>query len=269
MMQQPWPAAAALRAAVHAQAAGTGGWTIAAVVVAGLAAAVVAWQAWETHRTTSLAQEALRASHSLAIDSARSRLDQNAPRVEVYVEEVSAVLGNTPGSRQGRAARWTLPDDGAQLLRVQAEVVVANPMQDRTVHLKVHGLHGAAMRTDNEILLDRPEKLSYFLAAELTLSQWAENWEAHQTGKPLPHVAEGRVISRDDRDEGVVDTWRLHLAAWPIEPAEGSGRTWQMTGRTADRDWFQMDFRPLRERKYWISQRNGIEMPDPVYHPPR
>jgi hypothetical protein len=42
-----------------------------------------------------------------------------------------------------------------------------------------------------------------------------------------------------------------------------------MTGETADRDWFQMDFRPLRERKYWISQRNGIEMPDPVYHPPR
>ncbi len=90
-----------------------------------------------------------------------------------------------------------------------------------------------------------------------------------EAGKPLPHVAEGRVISRDDRDEGVVDTWRLHLAAWPIEPAEESGRTWQMTGRTADRDWFQMDFRPLRERKYWISQRDGIELPEPVYHPPR
>jgi hypothetical protein len=268
-MQQPWPPAVALRAAGHAQASGTGAWTIAAVVVAGLAAAIVAWQSWETHRATSLAQRALRASHSLAIDSARSRLDQNAPRVEVYVEGVSAVPGNAPGSRLGRGARWTLPEDGAQLLRVQAEVVVANHMQDRTIDLEVHGLHDAAMHADGEVLLDRPEKLSYFLTTELTLSQWAKNWEAHHDGKPLPHVAEGRVISRDDRDEGVVDTWRLHLAAWPIEPADESGLTWQMTGETADRDWFQMDFRPLRERKYWISQRNGIEMPDPVYHRPR
>ena len=258
-----------MRAAGHTQGGGTGGWTIAAVVVAGLAAAIVAWQAWETHRTTSLAQQALRASHSLAIDSARSRLDQNAPRVDVYVEGVSAAPANTPGSRGGQGGRWALPQDDAQLLRVQAEVVVTNSMQDRTIHLEVQGLHGATPHADREVLLDRPEKLSYFLAAELALSQWAENWEARQTGKPLPHVAEGRVISRDDRDEGVVDTWRLHLAAWPIEPAEGSGGTWQMTGRTADRDWFQMDFRPLRERKYWISQRDGIEMPDPVYHPPR
>jgi hypothetical protein len=77
------------------------------------------------------------------------------------------------------------------------------------------------------------------------------------------------VIARDDRDEGVEDTWRLHLAAWPIQPAEGSvDGTWEMTGAVAGHDWFEIAFRPLRERRYWISQRDGIPMPAPPYQRP-
>jgi hypothetical protein len=63
-------------------------WTMAAVLAAVVGSAIVAWQAWETHRTTSLSQKALDASAALAIDSARSRLDQDAPRIDVYVEGV-------------------------------------------------------------------------------------------------------------------------------------------------------------------------------------
>lgn len=261
----------ALRTAHHTQAGSTAAWTIAAVVVAGLGSAFVAWQAWETHRTTSLNQRTLEASHSLAIDSARSRLDQNAPRIDVYVEQVSllpAESGTTLGSRGGSGVRWTLPQDADRLLRLQARVKVVNLMSDRTIHLKVRGMQDHAMRADTEVLLVPAADLVYYLTATFTMSQWAENWESHQAGKSPANVAEGCVISGDDRDEGVVDTWPLRLAAWPIQPAEDSGSTWQLTGGMADDDWFQIAIRPLRERSYWISQRNNIPMPEPSYYRP-
>ncbi len=108
MMKQPgegtrWLAlpGEALRAAHHAQSgSSTQVWTIAAVVVAIVGSAIVAWQALETHRTTTLSQRTLEASNALAIDSARSRLDQDAPRIDVYVEQVSVLLW-TPRTRDG------------------------------------------------------------------------------------------------------------------------------------------------------------------------
>ncbi len=277
----PWLHGDALRAAHHAQPGSTSLWTIVAVVVAVAGSAFVAWQAWETHRTTSLSQRTLEASHSLAIDSARSRLDQDAPRIDVYVEQVAVLPadpGNTPGPQSGVGlvsvglvsvgARWNLPQDAARLLRVQARVRVVNLMNDRTIHLKVKGLQDPAMRADTEVLLVPAAKLFYFLTATFTLTQWVANWESHQAGEPPPNIAEGCVISGDDRDEGVVDTWPLRLAAWPIQPAEDSDSTWQLTGRIAGDDWFQIAIRPLRERSYWISQRNNVPMPEPSYYRP-
>src|SRR5437660_562828 len=109
MMNQPgegmrWARLAgdALHAARHASGGSTQVWTIAAVVAAIVGSAIVAWQALETHRTTNLSQRTLEISNALAIDSARSRLDQGAPRIEVYVEQVSflpADSGDLPGAR--------------------------------------------------------------------------------------------------------------------------------------------------------------------------
>jgi hypothetical protein len=267
-----WLHGDALPAAHHAQPGSTSLWTIAAVVVAVAGSAFVAWQAWETHRTTSLGQRTLEASHSLAIDSARSRLDQHAPRIDVYVEQVAVLPadpGNTPGAGViAVGARWNLPQDAARLLRVQARVRVVNLMNDRTIHLKVKGLQDPAMRADTEVLLVPAAKLFYFLTATFTLTQWVANWESHQAGEPPPNIGEGSVISGDDRDEGVVDTWPLRLAAWPIHPAEDSDSTWQLTGGIAGDDWFQIAIRPLRERSYWISQRNNVPMPEPSYYRP-
>jgi hypothetical protein len=246
-------------------------WTFVTVVVAVLGTIVVAWQAYETHRTTTLSHRTLEASHSLAIDSARSRLDQDAPRIDVYVEQVSVMSGDsgeTAGPRLGADAEWRLPAGAGLLLRVQARVRAVNLMDHRTIHLKVSGMHDPAVRADTEVLLIPSAKLLYFLTATFTLGQWAENWEAHQAGKPLPHTAEGRVIAGDDRDEGVVDTWPLRLAAWPIEPAGDEAGTWELTGGGAGDDWFRIAIRPLRERSYWISQRRNIPMPEPSYDRP-
>jgi len=239
-------------------------------VIAGLGTIVVAWQAFETHRTTTLSHRTLESSYSLAIDSARSRLDQDAPRIDVYVEQVS-VLPGEPGETP--AARWRLPADAGRLLRVQAQVRVVNLMPDRTIHLKVSGLHDPAERADTEVLLVPSASLAYFLTATFTVSQWAENWAAGEAaGAALPHTAGGRVIAGDDRDEGVVDTWPLHLAARPIRPAgdggdggdDGPAGTWELTGE----DWVRIEIRPLRERSYWISQHRKIPMPEPSYDKP-
>ena len=101
------------------------------------------------------------------------------------------------------------------------------------------------------------------------LDQWAENWQSHHDGSPPPNVAEGCVIAMDDRDEGVVDTWPLRLAAWPIQPAGDSDGDWKLAAGIAGNDWFDIAIRPLRERSYWISQRNSIPMPEPTYYTPR
>ena len=265
-MRWAWLAGDALHAARHASAGSAQVWTVAAVVVAIVGSAIVAWQALETHRTTTLSQRTLEVSNALAIDAARSRLDQDAPRIDVYVEQV-AFLPADPGDMPG--ARWKLPADAARMLRVQAQVRVVNLMNDRTIHLKVKGLQDAHMRPDVEVLLVPAAKLSYYLTATFTLSQWAENWESHQAGTVLPNVVGGSVIAGDDRDEGVVDTWPLHLAAWPIQPAEDSDGSWQQAAGMAGNDWFQIAIRPLRERSYWISQRRNISMPEPSHYQPR
>jgi hypothetical protein len=244
-------------------------WTILAVAAALVGSGIVAWQALETHRTTTLSQRTLELSNSLAIDNARSRLDQDAPRIEVYVEQVSVLpvdSANTPGPKAESGARWHLPADAERQLRVQAQVRVVNLMNNRTIHLKVKGLQDAAMRPDTEVLLVPAAKLAYFLTATFTLSQWAENWQARQAENSPPNVVEGSVIAGDDRDEGVVDTWPLHLAAWPVQPGEGTDGTWQLTAGMASSEWFQIDIRPLRERSYWISQRRGIALPEPSHY---
>ena len=248
-----------------------------AFVIAVLGTIVVAWQAYETHRTTTLSQRTLESNHSLAIDSARARLDQDAPRIDVYVEQVSvhpgaglpgAGLPGEPG--ESPAAGWSLPADAGRLLSVQAQVRVVNLMPHRTIHLKVSGLHDPAKRADTEVLLVPSASLAYYLTATFTLAQWAENWAAQHAGTALPHTAGGRVVACDDRDEGVVDTWPLHLAARPIRPAgdgDQSG-TWELTSGQAGEDWFRIAIRPLRERSYWISQSRNVPMPEPSYDKP-
>jgi hypothetical protein len=259
----PWLHEYALSAAGHAPPARSSNvWTIAAVVVAAVGSAIVAWQALETHRTTSLSQKALDASAALAIDSARSRLDQGAPRIDVYVEGVSILTAgpqNMVGAQIEPGARWDLGQDSARSLQVQARVRVKNLMSDRTTHLKVTGLHDPDMHADTEVLLLPTTERFYFLTAKFTLGQWAENWASHQAGMPAPHVVNGCVISGDDRDEGVVDRWPLCLAAWPIQPTGDSDGAWRLT---EGKDWSDIAMRPLRERSYWISQRRGVPLPD-------
>ena len=69
-MRLAWLADGALHAARHASAGSSQVWTVAAVVVAIVGSAIVAWQAVETHRTTTLGQRSLEVSNSLAIDAA-------------------------------------------------------------------------------------------------------------------------------------------------------------------------------------------------------
>lgn len=261
-----------LLAAAHADPAGISRWTIAAVVVAALGSAFVAWQAWETHRVTTLSARALRTSYALAIDGARSRLDQNAPRIDVYVAGISVHAADSadgPGAEIGSGTQWEMPADAARLLRVQALVNIVNLMADRTVHLRIDGLRDPAMAPKTELLLAPADRLSYLLTATSTVSEWISGWAARHGEPAQPCVAEGSVTCADDGDEGVIDTWPLRLSAWPIQPVPGADNSWQLAAAAADGNWFQIDMRPLRKRTYWISQRDQIAMPEPFYDPPR
>jgi hypothetical protein len=65
-----------------------------------------------------------------------------------------------------------------------------------------------------------------FLQADFTAKELAENYEAHEQGRPLPHRAAGTVSVRDDRDNGTTDTWDLTLTGCPIQPHPTRGSVW-------------------------------------------
>src|SRR5579859_2321380 len=107
-----------------------GWWTIAAVIVAAAAAVFVAWQAFESHRATLVGLKAVAASQAMAVNSARAYLDQDAPRLEVYLFAqwpplLSSGVGRVP-TRVPIATQWRFPDDAAELLTLRASVRIVN-----------------------------------------------------------------------------------------------------------------------------------------------
>jgi len=79
----------------------------------------------------------------------------------------------------------------------------------------------------------------------------------------------GLPVALTIRNDLSISNWPLHLAAWPIQSAEGSDGSRQRAAWMAGNDWFQIAIRPLRERSYWISQRRNIPMPEPLHYQPK
>jgi hypothetical protein len=241
---------------------GTSGWTIAAVIVAALAAVVVAWQAYEAHRATALSQDALRSSQAVAVDGARARIDAGAADVEVYVKAVRLVLPLDETER-----RWSLPADGDEVIFTQADVEVINHSAQRRAHFKASGdlIDQATRNLGNlgtEGYLPPGKTMHFRMDSRLTVQELVGNGDAHRASKPFPREAAASVTCRDDRDMGVVDTWQLRFATWldrdPERPDYGRAQHGN-----------KIEKRPLRERAYWISQLRQIPLPEPDYQPAR
>jgi hypothetical protein len=260
----------------------TDGWTqtaaiatAASAVATAASAAFIAWQAAETRRATRTAQGSLLAAQATALDAARARLDNQAPRVELNVE-MYRWPPYTPSESGGKpqpwpaGTTWHLPRDGRQRLLVSVLVNIANH-SDRHVHLAFGGdLHHSneQLATEDNLIFAETKNFPLLLQSALTIAEWAQNAEAVGKGEEPPHIVRGTVTARDDRDQGVTDIWDLSVTACPIEPDPNLQGVWRVSQTLEGRPTsVKFDMHPSYRRTYWLSRGGAVALPDPLYAP--
>lgn len=249
-------------------------WAALSAIATAAAFFVVAWQSILTRHALKVARDAL-------LDGARARLDDQAPAVAVRLEE--PVWPLLAWSQQGMPVNpwpnghsWHFPRNTWERTVLQAVVVVEN-LSDRRLQVSFDG--DLVVEEDNRPrparqLLVEPRRgdtggeVRVYLQNNFTAEELAENWSASEAGEPLPHRVTGIVTVHDDRDNGVTDTWQLELTGCPLQPDPERGSVWQfvpysMTEGPGVRS-LQYELQPPRQRTYWVSRKQGQELPRPL-----
>lgn len=243
--------------------------TAASAVTTALAFGAVVWQSRLTSR-------ALRVSQTVALDTARSRLDAGAPQVAVRLEEpvwppLAQSQFGMPLNPWPPGHSWHFPQAQDNRIVLQAEVVIENH-SGWPVQAQFEGDLVVSSGDDRRILpaptpvlvpgrdaSGAPGTLRVFLQKSFSIQELSENHDAHEDDRPLPHTVTGTVTIHDDRDNGIVDTWNLLLTGHPVEPDPNRGSVWvvvpdHIDGRSGRRS-LTYDLLPPRERTYWVSRR--------------
>ncbi|MET9471835.1 hypothetical protein [Streptomyces sp. NPDC002922] len=102
-----------------------------------------------------------------------------------------------------------------------------------------------------------------------TAKEFSESYEARGQGLPLPHRAAGSITVRDDRDNGVVDSWTVSLTGCPLQPHESRGSVWvqvphHITEGAGLRS-LEYELLPTRRRAYWVSRQDQVQLPNPAF----
>ncbi|BBJ41243.1 hypothetical protein AB0L49_31475 [Streptomyces antimycoticus] len=241
--------------------------TVASAAAAAVATGLVAWQA-------RLARRANASAHAVVIDSAKARLDAEAPDLDVRaLAPAWPPLSDAQDSASlpTRDTVWSFPGDERKTLVCTLAVELTN-RGTRDVEVTIHGdvrpvneLADPAWqpgRPIEDFLMPGREPYRFHLQGTLTLRQWADNQDAQGQGRPLPHRIAGAVIATDRRDEGITDRWELVMTGCPIERVPGAADQWRLTTDSAVPQWKILTVEPVaRERTYWISRRRGLEYP--------
>jgi len=259
-----------------------------AIVAAVATALIVAWQSLETARAASAAEEglrgaadSLRVSQALAIEAERARLDTEAPRLIVRINEPEwpprvgrQHLGSEPAQLpQGEIFR--LPKDGARRVTMRADGFIRHE-GGTTVRVSLHGMRvydKAAMQGPaweprwtepgyHELDIPPDGVEQYRFEDERPASEWIANTEATERGEAAPAAAVGVIEANDGKDNGIIDTWEVELAGCPFDPISGEQGGWRlhrdlMTGRGP-----MMAQVRSRVRSYWRSKQRQQKLPE-------
>ncbi|MER7196703.1 hypothetical protein CG723_41030 [Streptomyces sp. CB01635] len=245
-------------------------WTATSAIATTAALWVIAWQAILTRRGVDI-------QSAVALDSARARLDSQAPDVVVQLEDPSwpplawSHMG-LPVNPWPNGQIWYFPEKEHERIVLQTEVIVRHFYSGRLEVTFAGDLvddHDGRARRAQPVLLAGDGEHSVLLHKDFTIKQLSENYHAQQEGRCLPHRVQGTVTVHDGRDNGVTDTWSLDLTGCPIQPHESRDGAWvvvpdHLTDGTGLRSLVYIR-RPARRRTYWISRQDGLELPAPRY----
>lgn len=255
--------------------------TAVAALISLAALLAVAWQSFLTRSGVDVSQAVL-----LAGD--RGRLDDRAPEVSVRLEEPAWPLlawshVGMPCNPWPNGHEWHFPERENERTVFQAAVVLEN-LSNRAVEPRFQGDFAVAaednrvLRAPSPVIVPARDAagaagaVRVFLQADFTAKELSENYEAREQGQPLPYRAAGTISVRDDRDNGTTDTWDLSLTGCPIQPHPSRGSVWMtvpfhITDGSGLRS-LEYDLLPPRSRTYWITRRDGIELPAPTFTRP-
>ncbi|WP_330467611.1 hypothetical protein OG547_21155 [Streptomyces longwoodensis] len=259
-------------------------WTALSALATTAAFVVVAWQSVLTRSAVVTAQKALAtaeraliASEAVALDAARSRLDERAPEVSVRMHDVpwppyAWTPSGMPVNPWPNGYEWYFPAKENERIVLQAGITVQNHGRSHLTldfegDLFFEADHRPRAATSNVLFPE--QSISLFLQKDFTIRELSENYAAHQAGRPLPYRVAGAISARDDRDNGVTDTWDVELTGCPVKPVEGRDATWVVVGSSLPDDSgsnsLEYVLQPPRKRTYWISRQRGQQLPEPTF----
>ena len=264
-----------------------------AATAACVAAALVAWQSWETRKSAKASREAAKAAaagletanHALDIarreeghsrvlvsEAQRARIDAALPAISVLPQRkifwpppLSMNPYSEPWLRGSPDAAFTLPADARVALGVRGRIAIHNGSQ-KIVQLMIDYIPvmGGARVLDEVITIEPGETVSKdFLAWT-----WIDQWVAGGTEGP---VFEGQlpfIHYSDQLDSGGSIGWEFAVSHAPIyESNEAEPGRFRLVDvePSAGRSQPAPPVLTVRRenRSYWLSRKNGIELPAP------
>ncbi|MFD5065398.1 hypothetical protein [Streptomyces sp. NPDC058394] len=246
-------------------------WAALSAIATSAALWVIAWQAILTRKSVQI-------QAAVALDSARARLDSQAPDVVVQLEDPTwpplawSHMG-LPVNPWPHGHIWHFPEREHERIVLQTEVVVRH---FHSGHLEVtfdgdlvDDIDGRPRPARSVLLAGEDGEHRVLLYKDFTVKELAENYRAQQDRRPLPHCVQGTITVHDGRDNGVTDTWTLDLTGNPVQPHESRDGAWivvpdHLTDGSGLRT-LAYERRPARRRTYWISRQDGLELPAPQY----
>lgn len=247
--------------------------TVLAAAATSVSAFVIAWQAWETRRTAAatektlgVSQDSLSTSRALAVEALRTRLDARGQAVRIHVAQPEwpplqpSDFGEPQPLPHGTTYRTSRDRDVQLMLRASLTIVNEG---DRDATLNLHpplrpvGESGPFPPYGYERVVPSGGRLEASLEEARPISQWVQNWDDAEAGKPPSAIIVAEVICSDGFDEGIVDRWRIELTGRPIRPIDGDDSGWALN--------HQLDSAPRpisaivhpQERLYYLSKRAG------------
>jgi hypothetical protein len=245
--------------------------TVLAAVATTASAVVIAWQAWETRRTAAatektlvVGQESLSTSKALAVEALRTRLDARGQALRVHVAPPAwpplqpSDFGDAQPLPHGHTYRMSRDRDEQLVLRAELEIRNEGNRDATLVlipPLRPQGESGPYPPHGYQRVVPRGGRLQATLEEARPISQWVQNWDDAQAGRPPSVVIVAEIVCSDGFDEGVIDRWRIELTGRPIRPIDGDDSGWALNHQLDAAPRPISATVPPQERLYYLSKR--------------